>query len=218
MKTLLGKHWHHLPTDEVIDLLDTNIQRGLDIFEVKHRQDRFGFNELKPNKGKNPLVRFLLQFNNPLVIILLVASLVTAVLKDPADAAVIFGVVLINAIIGYIQESQAENAIAALAKTMTTEAVVVRSGKVVRLPAAELVPGDIVQLLSGARVPADLRLLASRDLQVTEAALTGESLPVEKDAGLACSSRCYPGRAPQHGLRLNPCHLWRIDRGGCRHR
>ncbi|HQN43786.1 MAG TPA: cation-transporting P-type ATPase, partial [Anaerolineaceae bacterium] len=105
-------------------------------------------------------------------------------LKDPTDAAVIFGVVLINAVIGYIQESRAEQAIAALAKTMTTEAAVVRGGKVVRLSAVELVPGDIVQLQAGARVPADLRLVTSRDLQVTEAALTGESVPVEKDANL----------------------------------
>jgi len=93
-------------------------------------------------------------------------------------------VVLINAVIGYIQESRAEQAIAALAKTMTTEAAVVRGGKVVRLSAVELVPGDIVQLQAGARVPADLRLVTSRDLQVTEAALTGESVPVEKDASL----------------------------------
>jgi cation-transporting ATPase F len=184
MNSLLGKHWHHLPSGEVLDLLDTDLQHGLDFFEIKHRHGRFGLNVLTPKKGKIPLVRFLLQFNNPLVIILLVASLVTAVLKDPADAVVIFGVVLINAIIGYIQESRAEQAIAALAKTMTTEAVVIRSGKVVRLPAAELVPGDIVQLQAGSRVPADLRLVASRDLQVTEAALTGESLPVEKDADL----------------------------------
>ncbi len=187
MNSLLGKHWHHLPVDEVIDLLDTNIQQGLDIFEVQHRQKRFGLNVLTSKGGQNPLVRFLNQLNNPLVIILLIASLVTAVLKDPADAAVIFGVVLINAIIGYVQESRAEQAIAALAKTMTTEATVIRSGQVVRIPAADLVPGDIVQLLSGMRVPADLRLVASRDLQVTEAALTGESLPVEKDATLIVS-------------------------------
>ena len=184
MDTLLGKHWHHLPTDEVLDLLDTDIRQGLDIFEIKHRRERFGLNVLTPKKGKGPFVRFLLQFNNPLVIILLVASLVTAILKDPTDALVIFGVVLINAIIGYVQESRAEQAIAALAKTMTTEAAVIRSGKVVRLAASELVPGDIVQLQAGSRVPGDLRLVASRDLQVTEAALTGESLPVEKDASV----------------------------------
>jgi Ca2+-transporting ATPase len=184
MNSLLGKHWHHLPPTEVVDLLDTNIQQGLDIFEIQHRQKRFGANVLTPKKGQSPLVRFLLQFNNPLVIILIVASLVTAVLKDPTDAIVIFGVVLINAIIGYAQESQAEQAIAALAKTMTTEATVIRNGKVVRLGASELVPGDIVQLQAGARVPADLRLVSSRDLQVTESALTGESLPVDKDANL----------------------------------
>ena len=103
-------------------------------------------------------------------------------LKDPTDAFVIFGVVLVNALIGYIQEARAEQAITALAKTMTTEATVIRSGQVRRLPAAELVPGDLVQLQAGARVPADLRLTASRDLQVAEAALTGESIPVEKDA------------------------------------
>jgi len=184
MNKLLGKHWQHLPPKEVIELLDSNIERGLDLFEVKHRQERFGLNALTPKKGKSPLMRFLMQFNNPLVIILVIASVVTAVLKDLTDALVIFGVVLINAVIGYIQESRAEQAIAALAKTMTTEAAVVRGGKVVRLSAVELVPGDIVQLQAGARVPADLRLVTSRDLQVTEAALTGESVPVEKDANL----------------------------------
>jgi Ca2+-transporting ATPase len=184
VETLLGKHWHHIPNEEILNLLDTDLQQGLDIFEIKHRQERFGLNVLTPKKGKSPLQRFLLQFNNPLVYILLVASGVTAVLKDPVDAVVIFGVVLINAIIGYLQEARAEQAIAALAQTMTTEATVIRSGKTVRLPAGELVPGDIVQLQAGARVPADLRLIVSRDLQVTEAALTGESLPVEKDATL----------------------------------
>jgi Ca2+-transporting ATPase len=182
MNTLLGKHWHHLPKEEVLDLLDSDPQIGLDVFEIKHRRERFGFNVLTPQKGKSPLVRFLLQFNNPLVLILLAASIVTAILKDLTDALVIFGVVLINAVISYIQEARAEQSIAALSKTMTTEATVIRSGKVTRLPAAELLPGDIVQLQAGSRVPADMRLIATRDLQVTEAALTGESLPVEKDA------------------------------------
>jgi magnesium-transporting ATPase (P-type) len=102
MNSLLGKHWHHLSKEEVLDLLDSNLQNGLDVFEIKHRRERFGFNVLTPKKGKSPLMRFLLQFNNPLVIILMVASLITAMLKDPTDALVIFGVVMINAIIGYI--------------------------------------------------------------------------------------------------------------------
>jgi cation-transporting ATPase F len=184
MNKLIGNHWHHLPVKEVADLLDTNVQQGLDLFEVKHRQERFGLNVLTPKKGKSPLMRFLLQFNNPLVIILLAASAITAVLKDPTDSLVIFGVVLINAVIGYIQEARAEQSIAALAKTMTTDALVIRSGQKVRLHAIEVVPGDIVQLQAGSRVPADIRLISSRDLYVTEAALTGESLPVEKNADL----------------------------------
>ena len=159
MNTLFGKHWHHIPKEEVLDLLDSDPQNGLDIFEIKHRRERFGLNVLTPKKGKSPLMRFLLQFNNPLVIILLAASVITAVLKDATDALVIFGVVLINAVIGYIQEAHAEQSIAALEKTMTTEAAVIRSGKVTRLPANELVPGDIVQLQAGSRVPADIRLI-----------------------------------------------------------
>jgi cation-transporting P-type ATPase F len=182
MFTILNRHWHHLPAEEVLELLETDPRRGLDTFEIKHRLEHFGPNQLTPRKGKSRLVKFLLQFNNPLVIILVFASVVTAVLKDPLDAAVIFGVVLINAVIGYIQEARAEEAIAALAKTMTAEATVVRGGLTLRLQAAELVPGDVVLLAAGMRVPADLRLVVTRDLQVAEASLTGESLPVAKDA------------------------------------
>ncbi|MBN1890270.1 MAG: cation-transporting P-type ATPase [Thermoflexales bacterium] len=180
MHTLLGKHWHHLPPDEILQLLESDLQNGLDLFEVRHRQQHFGPNLLTPKKGKSPLVRFLLQFHNPLLYILLASSVITALIKDPLDAAIIFAVVLINAIIGYVQESKAEKAIEALAQAMTTEAVVVRAGHTQRIPAAELAPGDIVQLQAGSKVPADLRLLRARDLQIAEAALTGESLPVQK--------------------------------------
>jgi cation-transporting P-type ATPase F len=182
MDTILHNHWHQLHANEVLELLESDPQRGLDIFAIRHRREHFGFNQLTPRKGMSPLVKFLLQFKNPLVFILVIASAVTAVLKDPLDAAVIFGVVLINAAIGYIQEARAEQAIAALSRTMTTEATVIRSGASERLPATELVPGDIVVLVSGARVPADMRLITARDMQVAEAALTGESLPVYKDA------------------------------------
>lgn len=187
MQTILSNHWHHLPTEEVIQLLDGNPETGLDIFEIKHRQERFGRNVLTPKRGKNPLMRFLHQFNNPLIYILLVATVITAVVKDIVDAAIIFAAVLVNAIIGFIQEARAERAIEALAQAMTTEATVIRAGKTQRISAAELVPGDLVTLKAGDKAPADLRLLRSRDLQVAEAALTGESLPVEKNAELLLS-------------------------------
>ncbi len=124
MQTLLSKHWHHLPANEVLELFETNLDQGLDLFEVRHRQQRFGRNELTPRKGKSPLVRFVKQFNNPLIYILLASSVITAVLKDPLDAVIIFAVVLVNAIIGFIQENNAEQAIEALAKAMVTEATV----------------------------------------------------------------------------------------------
>ncbi len=144
MQALLGKHWHHLPTDEVLQLLETDPQTGLDIFAVKHRQEDLGLNVLTPQRGKSPLVRFLLQFNNPLIYILLVATVITAVVKDIVDAAIIFAAVLVNAVIGYIQESRAERAIEALAQAMTTEATVIRAGKTQRISAAELTLGDLV--------------------------------------------------------------------------
>ena len=182
MYTIINKHWHHLPENEVLEILETDPQKGLDLFEVQHRQKHFGLNALTPKKRKSSLARFIGQFNNPLIIILLLASVITAVLKDPLDAIVIFGVVLLNAVIGYLQEARAEEALAALSKTMITEATVIRASQVVRIPATELVPGDVVSLQAGMRVPADLRLLASRDLQITEAALTGESVAAEKQA------------------------------------
>jgi Ca2+-transporting ATPase len=184
MEILLSKHWHHVPSEEVVKILGSHPEKGLDLFEVKHRQDRFGLNILTPKKKKGPIRRFLLQFHNPLVYILILAGSVTAWIKDMVDAATIFGVVLINAVVGYIQESKAERAIEALEGTLNTEAVVVRGGKTLHVPSSELVPGDVVSIQSGSKVPADLRLIRSRDLQVAEAALTGESAPVNKDASL----------------------------------
>lgn len=182
MQTLLGRHWHHLPPSEVLELLESDAERGLDIFEVQHRQQRFGPNALTPKRGKSPLMRFLSQLGNPLIVILLIASVVTALVKGPVDALIILAVVLINAVIGYVQEAKAENAIEALAQAMTTEATVIRSGERTRIPATALVPGDIVILQAGDKTPADLRLLRTRDLQVAEATLTGESAPVKKEA------------------------------------
>lgn len=180
METLLSKHWHHLPSDEVAVLLESDDTKGLDRFEVTHRQQHFGSNQLTLKQGKSPLVLFLLQFHQPLVYILLAAVVITFVLQEWVDSGVIFGVVLVNAIIGYIQESKALKAMEALAHTMEGSATVVRAGKKERIAALELVPGDLVLLQSGDKVPADLRLLRSRELQIDESALTGESVPVQK--------------------------------------
>ncbi|MCF6217408.1 MAG: cation-transporting P-type ATPase [Gammaproteobacteria bacterium] len=182
MENLLSKHWHHLPDDEVMTLLEVEESKGLDTFEVAHRQAHYGENRLTLKKGKSPFILFLLQFNQPLVYILLAAALITFLLQAWVDSGVIFGVVLINAVIGYIQESKALKAIEALSCTLEGSAMVLRAGEKVQLSAAELVPGDVVFLQSGDRVPADLRLLSTRELQIDESALTGESVPVQKQS------------------------------------
>ncbi|ARV59661.1 carbonate dehydratase [Nostocales cyanobacterium HT-58-2] len=180
VKNLLETEWYSLSPREVAQHLDTHVENGLTSNEAAQRQERFGANQLSSQERKSPWLRFLLQFNQPLLYILLVAGVITALLQDWVDAGVIFAVTLLNAIIGFIQESKAENAIAALAEMTTTEASIIRNGEKSLVPSNELVPGDLVLLSSGDRVPADLRLITVRDLQVDESALTGESIPVEK--------------------------------------
>ncbi len=180
MNTLLAKHWHQLPRNEVAELLESDADKGLDTFEISRRQTHFGPNRLTLKKGTSPLVLFLLQFHQPLVYILLAAAAITFALEEWVDSSVIFGVVLVNAVIGYVQESKALKAIETLAHGMEGVAMVVRAGKKQKISAAELVPGDLVLLQSGDKVPADLRLLRSRELQIDESALTGESVPVQK--------------------------------------
>jgi cation-transporting P-type ATPase F len=172
--------WHSLDIQEAIAELKTDRELGLTSAQVKERVASFGANELTGKKGKPWWIKFLLQFNQPLLIILLCAGLVKALSGSVVNAGVIWGVTTTNAIIGFIQESKAEGAIEALAKAITTEAVVVRDGQKVRVPSRELVPGDVVLLTSGDKVPADMRLIQVRNLQIDESALTGESVAVEK--------------------------------------
>ncbi len=180
MDSLLSKHWHNLPRDAVAVLLASDITDGLDTSETVHRQKRFGPNRLTPKKGKSPLALFLLQFHQPLVYILLAATIITFALQEWVDSSVIFGVILINAIIGYLQESKALKAIEALTRTMDSAATVIRAGKKQQVAASDLVPGDLVLLQSGDKVPADLRLLQTHELQIDESALTGESVATHK--------------------------------------
>ncbi|MGE0823314.1 MAG: cation-transporting P-type ATPase [Candidatus Binatia bacterium] len=190
METLLEKQWHHLPEHEVSELLGSQPETGLTTEEAVARQARFGPNEITAQKQRSAWVRFLLQFHQPLIYLLLAATAVTALLQEWVDAGVIFGVVLVNAVVGFIQEARAENAIAALARVVTTEATVVRDRRKRRLPSRELTRGDVVLLASGDKVPADVRLLKVRDLQVDESALTGESVPVTK------GSKSLPAETP----------------------
>jgi Ca2+-transporting ATPase len=177
-----GVNWHAATTEEVATALRTDPAAGLSAGEVQRRRAEYGPNVLTARRGHGPLVRFLLQFHQPLVYILLAAVAVTAAFAEWVDSGVILAVVLVNAIVGFVQETRAVKAIEALAKSVAAEATVVRDGHRSRVPSADLVPGDLVLLQSGDKVPADLRLVRVRELQAEEAALTGESVPVEKAA------------------------------------
>ena len=181
MDRISEKQWHTLQTDDVLTEFNSDTEKGLSKEEAEKRFAHYGPNALTRQKGQSSIVRFLVQFNQPLIIILLVATLVTFLISEYVDSAVIFAVVLINAFIGFIQESKAIKAIEALAKSMISQVTVVRDGEKQRIASNDLVPGDMVLLQSGDKVPADLRLLNSRELQIDESALTGESVPVQKD-------------------------------------
>ncbi len=172
-------HYHAEPLDRVWQVLDCTAD-GLSSGDVETRRARYGSNRLPAPPKRSPLVRFLAQFNNVLIYVLLVAAVATALLADWVDAGVILGVVVINAIIGFMQEGKAEKAVDAIRDTLTHEALVQRDGKKRSIPVADLVPGDVVFLQSGDKVPADLRMFRSKDLRIEEAPLTGESVPVDK--------------------------------------
>ena len=182
MKNHDQTQFHHLPANEAVQIVDVDVKVGLSADEVRRRQKEFGANRVTARRGTPAWVKFLQQFNQPLVYILLLAVGVTAFLGEWVDSSVIFGVVIINAIVGFLQEAKAEQAIEALAKMVATETTVRRDGRKLRLHSEQLVPGDVVLLQSGDRVPADLRLFLVRNLHVDESALTGESLPVAKHA------------------------------------
>ncbi len=180
METLFSRHWHATDPKNAARFLDSNLEFGLDQFETRRRQAHFGPNILTPKKKQNPLLLFMQQFHQPLVYILIAAAVVTIFLQEWVESSFIAGVILINAIIGFLQESKAVAAIEALAQSMKTEATVIRSGRQERVDAAVLVPGDIVLLQSGEKVPSDMRLFDVHTLRVDESALTGESVPVDK--------------------------------------
>ncbi len=171
--------WHAMDRDRVVSLLATR-EQGLSSEEAGKRLKEHGPNELPREEKQGPLKRFINQFRNVLIYILLAAAVFTAFLGEWVDSAVILAVVIINAVIGFIQEGKAERALESIRDMLSVSAVVRREGDERETDVGNLVPGDIVLLGSGDRIPADLRILESRNAQVEEAALTGESEPVNK--------------------------------------
>ena len=179
---------HRRHADDVVAVLHTDPRHGMTDAEVRSRLDRYGRNELATAKPTPAWLRFVAQFRDVLVILLLAATGISAGLwayeRDtdlPYEAMAILAVVLLNAILGYVQEARAEAAVAALRAMSAGDADVIRNGERRSIPAAEIVPGDVILIEEGDTIPADGRLLASAALQTSEAALTGESLPVSKD-------------------------------------
>jgi cation-transporting ATPase F len=172
--------WHSIPEAAVAERLGTDATRGLSVAEAAARLERDGPNIITARRGRPWWMRLLLQFHAPLIYILLAATLVTLLIGEYLDSAVIFGVVLVNAAIGFVEETRAVRALDALSRTMKIEATVKRDGRPDRVDAAELVAGDLVVLEAGDRVPADVRILRAQELQCDESALTGESKPVTK--------------------------------------
>ncbi|RDI43372.1 cation-translocating P-type ATPase [Aquicella lusitana] len=198
--------WHAIPENEVFKKLDTQ-KRGLDEEEARRRLKKYGYNVLRQPARRSLFQRFLAQFNNLLIYVLLASALITAFLQHWIDAGVILSVVLVNAVIGLIQEGKAEKALDAIRKMLSLQAMVIRNDQHYLIEADLLVPGDIVLLRSGDKVPADLRLIECKNLQLQEAILTGESLTVEKavapvppDTGLGDrTSMSYAGTLVTYG-------------------
>ena len=198
---------HAAAAESVLRAQDVLRHLGLDTSEAAQRLQQHGPNTLPPPARRGPLLRFMLQFHNVLIYVLLAAGVVTALLGHLIDSGVIFGVVLINAVIGFIQEGKAERALDAIRNMLSLRAQVLRDGRRQEIAADGLVPGDIVFLASGDKVPADLRLVEVRGLRVEEAALTGESVAVEKGVDPVAASavlgdrRCmaYSGTLVAHG-------------------
>lgn len=178
-----AKVWHAIPAEALAAELRTNLEAGLSTEEAIRRQQNEGFNELPEAQPASPLKLFLSQFTSVIVWVLIGAAVVSGLLEDWLDAAAIVTIVLLNGLLGFVQEFRAEQSLAALRKMSVSMARVFRDGMLRSLPARELVPGDLILLEAGDRIPADARLAYAANFQSQEASLTGESTPVQKHAG-----------------------------------
>ena len=178
VKNESGK-WHAIDYKEVLENFESSLQ-GLELEEVETRRQKYGANELK-RKNKDGILKVLWrQINNPLIRVLIGSSTLATALGKITDGMVVLAVVVVNSIIGFIQEYKAGKAIEALSNMVPENATVIRNGNIITIPVSEIVPGDIVQVAAGDRIPADMRIIQQKNLQVEEAALTGESVPSQK--------------------------------------
>ncbi|HWU39945.1 MAG TPA: HAD-IC family P-type ATPase, partial [Candidatus Acidoferrum sp.] len=178
-----SRECHCMPVQDTAKHFDTHLERGLTQEEAAERLKKHGPNELTEKPRPGFLQMLAGQFNNFLVIILIIAAVVSLLLGEIVDACAILVIVILNAVVGVVQESKAEAALAALKKMAAPSAQVIRDGHQVTVPSRELVPGDVVLIEAGNYVPADMRLIESVNLKIEEASLTGESVPVDKSAG-----------------------------------
>jgi magnesium-transporting ATPase (P-type) len=180
--------WHAISADDVATQLGTDRDKGLDAAEASARLQKYGPNRLPEGKKRGPFMRLLAQFNNILIYILIGAGFIKMMLNLWVDAGIIFAVVILNALLGFIQEGKAEKALDSIRNMLSAEARVVRGGETRMIAADQLVPGDIVILESGDKIPADLRLVDAKNLRTEEAALTGESVPADKTIDLVSAN------------------------------
>ena len=196
------ENWFNKETKKVIEELNSNLEKGLTEEQVKASREKHGFNELEAKKKKTLLVKFLEQFKDFMIIVLIIAAIVSGIVgvaegEGITDTIIILVVVIVNAIIGVAQENKAEKSLEALQKLSAHASKVIRNGQMIVVPSRDLVPGDIVVLDTGDYVPADLRIIEAVNLKSQEAAMTGESVPVEK------SSDVIEGEDVPLGDRLN---------------
>ncbi len=190
---LCDSSWHSLSSEAVLEKLHSTSE-GLTFKEVQKRKKIFGLNTLKKIRGRSVIKRFLDQFNNVLIYILIVSGSITLLLREWVDTIVILGVVILNGIIGFVQENKAEKALDSIRHLLSSNATVFRNGRRCTVPAKSLVPGDIVLLQSGDKIPADIRLFQSKSLQVQESSLTGESKSVSKSTQSVSNSAALADR------------------------
>ena len=205
-----------MPLENEEQWMTTDPLVGLSEEEVRSRLEKYGANKLVGAKSRSLLERIFSQINNVLIYVLIVAAVISGLLGELVDSIIIGLVVVINAIVGVIQESKAEEALEALKSMATPKALVRRNGEQQEIPSEDVVPGDVIVLDAGRYVPCDIRLMESANLKIDEAALTGESVPVDKDAEFHWKSYIAHWRSEKHGVHVDAHNIWTCDRYCCR--